>query len=63
MYTEEGELFRQINRGYAEEYDLLMSSGLYKTLTDAKLLIPHEELADSERHSEAKGQRAISVTR
>ena len=55
MYTEEGELFRQINRGYAEEYDLLMSSGLYKTLTDAKLLIPHEELADSERHSE-RGQ-------
>ncbi|MGH9579720.1 MAG: hypothetical protein ACRD2R_01895, partial [Terriglobales bacterium] len=38
-------LLRQVNRVYQKNNDLLMSSGLYKTLADAGLLIAHEEAA------------------
>ncbi len=36
-------VFRQVNRSCAEDYDLLMGSGLYDDLAGAGLLIPHEE--------------------
>jgi len=36
-------IYRQINKTYKENYDYLMNSGLYKTLVDAGLLIPHIE--------------------
>ena len=36
-------LLRQVNLLYKENYNFLMNSGLYKTLTDKNLLIPHEE--------------------
>jgi hypothetical protein len=39
-----GEVFRQVNKGYKEHYDLLISSGLYHSLVDDGLLIPHEEI-------------------
>jgi len=37
-------IYRQINLNYSENYDHLMNSGLYETLVNAGLLIPHEEL-------------------
>jgi len=37
-------LFRQVNQVYQEDYDLLISSGLYDKLTKQKLLIPHQEV-------------------
>ena len=37
-------IYRSINHIYKENYDQLMHSGLYKTLIDAELLIPHEEV-------------------
>lgn len=37
-------IYRQVNRIYKENYDHLIDSGLYKTLVDAELLIPHEEV-------------------
>lgn len=43
LFKHDGVLYRQINRKYAEEYDLLMGSGLYENLTKGRLLIPHEE--------------------
>ena len=43
VFTEDGTLFRQVNRVYAEHYDRLMQSGLYAALTGAGLLVPHEE--------------------
>lgn len=43
LFEREGALFRQVNRSYTDHYDLLVASGLYKDLTDAQLLIPHEE--------------------
>lgn len=44
LFTRAGKLYRQINHHYQDEYDLLMSSGLYAALVNADLLIPHEEV-------------------
>lgn len=44
LFRNEGELFRQINHSYAEQYEQLMDSGLYRQLTDTAWLIPHEEV-------------------
>ena len=52
LFTKDDKLFRQINKIYAKDYELLISSGLYKKLSEQKLLIPHKELAASESHSE-----------
>lgn len=39
-----GKIRRQINLIYKENYDLLISSGLYKKLVKKKFLIPHKEI-------------------
>ena len=44
VYFEHGELRRQVNQVYREQYDQLFSSGLYQNLVEAGLLIEHEEL-------------------
>lgn len=47
---EEGDvLYRQVNKIYQENYDLLMNSGLYERLTAEGLLVPHHEVMDSKR--------------
>ena len=38
-----GSIYRQVNLAYKQNYDHLMSSGLYEALVDAELLIRHEE--------------------
>ncbi|MEJ5223596.1 MAG: hypothetical protein WHV44_04000, partial [Anaerolineales bacterium] len=43
LFTQEGKLFRQVNRKYAPHYDLLISSGLYGKLVEKNLLVPHTE--------------------
>lgn len=40
----EGELYRQVNHASAEDYDALMSSGLYAKLVEKGLLVSHEEV-------------------
>ena len=32
LFTDKGNLFRQVNQSYKEDYDLLFSSGLYASL-------------------------------
>jgi hypothetical protein len=59
LFTQDGELFRQVNECYREDYDLLMSSGLYKSLTDKNLLVAHEEVDVSR----ALGEKAYKVIR
>jgi ribosomal protein L11 methylase PrmA len=44
LYREGGTLFRQVNPAGARDYDLLMTSGLYKALAGRSLLIPHQEV-------------------
>ena len=43
VFRRQGKLYRQINRLYREEYDLLIQSGLYQKLSAERLLIGHEE--------------------
>ena len=44
LFLRDGFIYRQVNPIYRENYDYLLSSGLYKTLVDAELLIPHDEV-------------------
>ncbi len=46
VFEQDGVLYRQVNRRYAEHYDHLMGSGLYAELTGRGWLVPHEECAD-----------------
>lgn len=44
IFTKNGEIYRAITNSYKENYDFLMSSGLYEKLINDNLLIPHTEL-------------------
>jgi hypothetical protein len=44
LYEQEGKVLRQVNRTGEADYELLMASGLYQSLTEKKWLIPHREL-------------------
>lgn len=46
VYTEGNEIFRQINKNYKENYELLNSSGLYQELVNQNLLIEHKETSN-----------------
>lgn len=45
MFKHDGKLYRQVNQKYQEEYDLLMSSGLYDQLNKSRTLVAHKEVA------------------
>ena len=45
LFWKDGQLYRQVNRAYKEDYDHFVSSGLKKALTDGSLLIPYEEVS------------------
>jgi len=45
LFRQDGVIYRQVNLGYKDGYDHLMSSGLYQALVDDNLLIPHEEIS------------------
>ena len=47
VFFHEEKYYRQVNKSYAENYDRLMSSGLYTTLTERKCLLPHTELKEN----------------
>ena len=44
VFTRGGVLYRQVNLAGREDYDLLMSSGLYQTLANAGDMVTHEEV-------------------
>jgi ribosomal protein L11 methylase PrmA len=44
VFTRDQELLRQVDASWRDQYDLLMGSGLYSALVEARLLIPHEEV-------------------
>jgi hypothetical protein len=44
LFVREGTVYRQINPTGAENYDRLIASGLYATLTESGQLIAHEEV-------------------
>lgn len=51
VFALDGVVFRQVNQSFKPHLDLLIDSGLYRNLTDSKLLVSHEELTGSERES------------
>jgi ribosomal protein L11 methylase PrmA len=46
VFSADGEIFRQVNESYKEEYDALYSTGLYRALCDKRWLVAHEEVTD-----------------
>ncbi|MCX6071285.1 MAG: hypothetical protein NTU91_10575 [Chloroflexi bacterium] len=46
LFTREGRLYRQVNRSYQPDYDLLLSSGMYQDLVDRELLVSHTESSE-----------------
>ncbi len=51
LFYQNGVLLRSIAYCYKEEYDVFINSGLYTSLVDTKLLIPHEDVTDSVHHT------------
>ena len=45
VFQRDGELYRQVNRWFADRYDRVAASGLYRSLHEAGLLIGHREVA------------------
>lgn len=45
IFKRDGVFYRQVNISYRDNYDLMMSSGLYDALVKSGLLIPHAEVA------------------
>ncbi len=41
LFYRDGCLFRQVNKVYREDFELMINSGLYKKLVEDRLLIPH----------------------
>jgi len=52
VYQDGDRIFRQVNKKYRENYDLLMSSGLYARLTKERLLVAHTEVDSKEMSAE-----------
>lgn len=51
LFTRRGTLLRQVNKSYKENYEYLLNSRLYKTLTKRGLLISHKEMPASKNFS------------
>jgi hypothetical protein len=45
IFFHSGTLYRQINLSYKDHYDRLIASGLYDSLVESDLLIPHQEVS------------------
>lgn len=46
LFFKDNHIYRQVNIEYKENYDHLISSGLYDRLVESKFLIPHDEVTD-----------------
>ena len=58
IFTDNGTVYRQINQAGKDDYDLLMSSGLYDTLTEAGLMVSHQEVT---KHSFTKDAERYKI--
>ncbi len=47
IYTEDGVLFRRVNKSYQRQFQMLVESGLYQALVRRKLLVPHQVVGGS----------------
>lgn len=44
VFRKDGVYYRQVNRSYSPDFELLMQSGLYAALAQKELLLPHSEI-------------------
>ena len=44
VFSQGNKIYRQVNLVYQEDYDLLMSTGLYDRIVKGNFLIPHQEV-------------------
>ena len=44
VFTKDGTLYRQVNLTFREQFDRLIDAGLYQSLVDEGLLVPHQEV-------------------
>jgi hypothetical protein len=44
LFYHDGSIYRRINFNYKENYDFLIDSGLYDSLLNAGLIVPHKEI-------------------
>src|SRR5688500_4511012 len=47
IFHSNGKNYRQVNKSYAENYEHLIRSGLYETLTCNQYLLPHTEIKEN----------------
>jgi SAM-dependent methyltransferase len=47
VFRANDKFYRQVNQSYKNDYDLLVTSGLYKLLTDKKLMVAHQEVNEN----------------
>ena len=52
FFAEDGNLYRQINVAYQQNYEILMSSGLYDELVVSEFLVAHKEVELSLKRDE-----------
>lgn len=60
VFYQGDKVFRQVNKSYQEDYDLLLSSGLYDKLVESDLLIKHRE-SEHEPLDPADAHKVIEV--
>ncbi len=46
IFEQDGLYYRQVNKEFAEQYELLISSGLYHHLVKKNWLVPHDEIKE-----------------
>jgi ribosomal protein L11 methylase PrmA len=61
LFFDNGKLFRQVNKYYQGNYELLMSSGLYEKLVGDGLLVRHEEGEDERGEGAHEEKRAVCL--
>lgn len=61
VYRHHGSIFRQVNVVYSDNYDFLMSSGLYRELVKQGLLIEHKEIEPDVPPSAANAERYKTI--
>src|SRR6476620_672097 len=52
VFEQDGNVYRQVNKFYQEDFDQLVNSGLYQHLVDKQLLITHREIPENLTGSE-----------
>lgn len=57
IFHESGEVYRQVNTSYQENYRHLMDSGLYDELTAENLMIEHEEVSRNSAYKTLKPEK------